>query len=88
MERGNAVSWPDMMNPWNPQPPPAALPLRDLILSALAEAFLAREDAVRYCRDCTPGRLCADHRLDADLAAQYEAAYTRLAAAPLTGALN
>lgn len=67
-----------MMTPWAGQP--AALPLRELILSALAEAFITRQSAIGFCADCDPGQLCEDHRLDRDLARQYDAAYMQVAA--------
>ena len=73
------MSWPDLTFAGRGTPP--ALPLRELILSALAEAFITRRTAIGFCADCTlDGRPCPDHRLDQDLARQYDAAYAQVAA--------
>lgn len=68
--------------PSGPARPAPGLPLREVILSALAEAFITRKSAISFCADCAPpgGRLCADHRLDQDLARQYDDAYAQVAA--------
>jgi hypothetical protein len=57
----------------------AAMPLRELILAALAEAFLTRRAQTVFCADCTPGHLCPDHQEDTEAADAYEAAYTQVA---------
>jgi hypothetical protein len=57
-----------------------APPLRDIILGALAEAFLTRRAGMSFCADCGPGgRLCPDHAEDQAAAGVYEAAYMRVA---------
>ena len=60
--------------------PSAALPLRDLILGALAEAVLLRRYSTGFCKDCERAAdgLCQEHRDDSALADDYEAAYMRV----------
>ncbi len=71
------MSWPEFGLPRPPASAPAALPLRDLILGALAEAVVTRRAEAGFCGDCTraPDGLCPDHRDDSALAGDYEAAY-------------
>jgi hypothetical protein len=83
--------WPDWAEFRPPPPPaPARTPLRDIVLAALAEAFLTRRDTVfrlTSCTGCAPGRLCADHAEDLAAARVYEAAYARIAGYGSDGAL-
>ena len=83
--------WPDWAE-FRPPPPaaPPRTPLRDIVLAALAEAFLTRRDTVfrlTSCTGCAPGRLCADHAEDLAAARVYEAAYARIAGYGSDGAL-
>ena len=78
------MSWSDFMAHWNAEPAAATTtPVRDLALGALAEAIVTRRVGLAFlaeeCADCTPGRLCADHREDLAAAREYEAAYMRVA---------
>src|SRR5262249_54569309 len=83
---GDAVSWTEL---WPSGPPaPPGLPLRDLILGALAEAFLTRRECAGRCADCTPRRLCADHAEDLEVAVAYEAAYMRVRGIGSDGAIT
>jgi len=76
---------------FTPPPPQAALgPLRDIVLAALAEAFLTRRETVfrlTSCDGCRPGALCAGHAEDVAAARVYEAAYARIAGYGSDGAL-
>lgn len=72
------MSWPDLYH-GTPPPPAGDLPLRELILSALAEAAINRRTDQPFCADCD-GTPCTTHAHDADLARQYENAYNRVAA--------
>lgn len=59
----------------------ATLPLRELILAALAGMAANLRAETRFCRDCTTlGRLCPDHREAAAEADDYENAYMQVAA--------
>ena len=83
--------WPDRTE-FRPPPPPAPAlgPLRDIVLAALAEAFLTRRETVfrlTSCDGCRPGALCAGHAEDVAAARVYEAAYARIAGYGSDGAL-
>ena len=55
--------------------------LAELILAALAEAAITRRTLAGFCAACQRhGRPCGDHGADHDRAAQYELAYTQVAA--------
>lgn len=60
---------------------PGALPLRELILGALAEAVITRRTEIGFCNDCTRAAdgLCPDHRGESAEADDYEAAYMQVA---------
>jgi hypothetical protein len=62
--------------PSGPAPRPA-LPIRDLILGALAEAVITRRTEAGFCGDCRKAAdgLCGDHRDDSAVADGYEAVY-------------
>jgi hypothetical protein len=70
------MSWSELLPSGTGTPP--ALPLRHLILAALAEAAITRREGEGFCGDCAPGRPCPDRRKDLSLATQYEAAYMRV----------
>ncbi len=74
------------MTPWAAGPV-AALPLRELTLSALASAALALREGEGFCGDCAPGRPCPDRRKDLSLAGAYEAAYMRIRGIGSDGAM-
>ena len=59
-----------------------ALPLRELILAALAEAVMIRRTETGFCNDCRKAAdgLCPDHRDPSAEADDYEAAYIQVAA--------
>lgn len=56
-----------------------ALPLRELILGALAGTAVNLRAQIGYCAGCEGGP-CPDHRDDLALAGEYDAAYMQVAA--------
>jgi hypothetical protein len=57
------------------------IPLRELILAALAEAAITRRTETGFCAGCrkTPDGLCPDHRDASAEADGYEGAYAQVA---------
>jgi hypothetical protein len=76
--------WPEFI----PPPPPAGgRPLREVVLAALALAWMACTESSGYCGDCSPGRLCPDHADALAGAAEFERAYARVAGYGTDGAV-
>ena len=71
-----------------PPPPPAGgRPLREVVLAALALAWLASAEPPGHCDDCARLGRCADHRQALAAAAEFERAYARVAGYGTDGAV-
>ena len=58
----------------------AAVPLREVVLDALTDAYYARRAEIQGCRFCArnPAGVCADHEEDNAAALEYEEAHKQI----------